>query len=340
MGDLMKGGSGWRGRAKSTVVLALNVALLAGDPLAGAVTKADDCEDLYYGFSAPPNLKRAYSCFEAQHIFEYLIVMRLNGEGTKTSVDEADKLVEAWTKFDPEASGSTEGKALRAAIKQKRDGAQAGDAASAAKRVNFCRDIAGDTPTVEHCLSVESRQAEAKQARHIAAIAKGLSAPAKKALDDVQASFSAFKDADGRRMYQLYADGTIRGAAAIGQEAFVRERFAGTFTEVVEKKVLRPATPDDLKAADEALAASTKANLAAYEKTYAGKKGEIAAYKKAADDASSAWEKYRDAWVAFTRVAYAKPPSGLNPETSIKTLLTRVRQTELKHDPVAPDQPQ
>src|SRR5947209_5678073 len=109
-----------------------------------------DCSDVYFGIHHAPDFSRALKLCESERNWALLIVMHLNGEGTPIDVRKAEELLRAWQKEDPSQSDSLEAQALRQAIDQRKQ-----HPGVAYPRLDFCRDVALDTVTMNTCASID-----------------------------------------------------------------------------------------------------------------------------------------------------------------------------------------
>jgi len=71
----------------------------AGDILDNSVKP---CVNAYYGIDGPINFGKAYKCFGDNQVYEFLIIMELNGEGTPKNTKQAERTMDTWLKADPD----------------------------------------------------------------------------------------------------------------------------------------------------------------------------------------------------------------------------------------------
>lgn len=301
-----------------------------------------DCDDYYFGISAPPDFEKALKCYETREAWEFLILMHLNGEGVSADVGKADELFRAWQKAAPDETSSLQAEALQRAIEERR-----ANPSQSYPRLDYCTDIAGDTRAVDFCDLITEQIAETRFKSVIAKTRAWLSAADSVIFDKIVAAFNAFKEAETRRMYQQYIDGTIRNHAALAQGSVVREHFLKLVGETVEQLGLKPANARDYKAVDDALNQVYRENLRSYTENYGDliKDGGpkeyretyrryIQDYKQYSKEAQLCWIKYRDLWVELARSLYRNRTGEFDPAVSIKTAVTKIRVGELRSDPV------
>jgi len=312
--------------------------------LAGAASPPEeDCDGYYYGISGAPDFVRALRCYEAEQRWEMLIPMHLNGEGTPADVGRAEELLLAWQKQDPSQADSLQVQAFRTIIDERKQ-----HPGGPFAHVDFCDDVAGDTVNMNSCAALYEEMENAKLRARLAKIRSGLTAAQGVALDKVVAEFKVFQLAEGRRMYQQYIDGTIRGIASFGQKDFVRDQFSTLIQDTVERRGLQPADRGAYEAADRELNQVYRDDLRAYTDEYEelfkdGSKeyrdlhgGHVEKYKKDSKDAQIHWIRYRDLCAELARLLYKGKKAAFDPALSMKTAVTRIRVLELRNDPIGP----
>jgi uncharacterized protein YecT (DUF1311 family) len=328
-------------RHEICAVLMLCASLTAAPAAFGGV----DCDDYYYGIRRAPDLAKALQCYEKKKIWEMAIVMRLNGEGAPASVARAEELLLAWQKADPTQADSLQVMALRKIIDERKQ-----HPGGPFALIDFCKDIAGDTVTMNACAALDADIEEAKLEARVAKLKKGLTPAAAAVLGKLVAEFEAFKKAEGRRMYQQWIGGTIRGMAASGQEDMVREDFLNLLRDTVEQQGLQPAGKDAYEAADRELNQVYQKDVQQYTESWedsiknAGPQEDrnqyrryIQDYKADAKDAQLHWIRYRDLWAELAGLLYKDKKSVPDPALSMKAAVTRMRVIELKNNPVGPN---
>jgi uncharacterized protein YecT (DUF1311 family) len=301
----------------------------------------DGCDSYYFGLSGAPDYAKALKCYEEQKSLEFIILMHLNGEGTPADVRKASELFKAWEKSSPEETTSLQGESLRKAIEERMSNPDAPHA-----RLDYCNDIAVDTPSIDFCGQVNDQIAEKRFKNTIASVKGKLSEADAAALDRVTESFNAFKEAEGRRTYQRYIDGTIRNTASYGQTSLLRDNFLKLVAETVEQTGLRPLNYKDYKAADKHLNDAYRESLSDYAKNYedllgnGGNKEDreiynqnIKQFREYSKSAQLCWIKYRDLFAQLASSLYRDRKNDLDPVLSMKTVITRIRVSELQNDP-------
>jgi uncharacterized protein YecT (DUF1311 family) len=278
-----------------------------------------DCDDLYFGIHHPPDYPKALRCFESHQDWEFQILLLLNGEGTPQDARKAAELARAWPVADPGQAHSVELAALQKAIDQRLEHPK-----DPYPRIDYCKEIAGDTIAGNHCGAVEDEIADVRFDAKVAATRARLPTDAAAVFDRVVAAFAAFKEAEGHRMLEQYRGGTIRIMAGLGQGAFVREQFLALIEQTLDQHHLEVADAQAYKTADDEL------NQLYREKI----RGATPYYRQVAKEAQVHWIEVRDGMAKLARALY--PDSKLDPALSMKTAITKVRVRELRYDPVCP----
>lgn len=308
-------------------------------------TAVEDCDDAYFGINRAADFPRALRCYQAEKRWDLLIVMYLNGEGTPVDIGKAESLLQEWAREDQVPGGSLEARALREAIEERKQHPEA-----SFPPIDYCRDLARDTLTLNFCGYVNDQIEEGRQETRIKEIRRELTPAQRSLLDQVMKAFSRFEEAEGGRAYQLYGGGTGRQLAAMGQASFVRAHFSTMIEETVARRGLQPADREAHEAADRELnqvyqddlrkvveeqeeliqSSSQKELIDMY-------RAQIAAYKDAARKAQRQWILYRDLYAELARSLYPDRRPGFDPALSLRTALTRVRADKLRHDPMEQD---
>ncbi len=327
------------------LLLSLCAAGLLATRLAASTppTAVEDCDKAYFGIDQAPDFSRALQCYQSEKRWDLLIVMYLNGEGTPVNIGKAETLLQEWAREDQIPGGSLEARALRDAIEERKQ-----DPEASHPPIDYCRDIALDTLTVNFCGYVNGQIEEIRQEARIREIRRELTPAQRPLFDQVIKAFSRFEGAETTRAYQLYAGGTVRQLAAMGQESFVSAHLSAMIEKTVARRGLQPADRAAYDAADrelnqvyqddirkvveeqEKLIQDVSENADLY-------RAQLAAYKKAAREAQRQWIQYRDLYAKLARSLYPdrRRPT-FDPALSLKTALTRIRISELRHDPLGP----
>ncbi|HSU84606.1 MAG TPA: lysozyme inhibitor LprI family protein [Thermoanaerobaculia bacterium] len=307
--------------------------LTTGLAAATPPTAVGDCDDAYFGITREPDFSRALRCYQSEKRWDLLIVMYLNGEGTPVDIGKAETLLQEWAREDQIPGGSLEARALRAAIEDRKQ-----HQGTAYPRIDYCRDIARDTLTLNFCGYVDAEIEEGRLDARMEEVRRRLT-PAQRALfDRMKGAFSSFEGAEGGRVYDSIG-GTARSLAAMGQTSFVRAQFSTVTEEIIERHALQPADPAAYEAADRELNQVYRDDLRQFVADMSGTpsddtRRQIALYKDAARKAQLRWLRYRDLYADLARSLYPDRRPGFDPALSLKTALTRIRVDELRHDPL------
>jgi uncharacterized protein YecT (DUF1311 family) len=282
--------------------------------LALAPAAPPDCEALYFGEDRPRDLPGALACFRASEDWTMVTIMLLNGEGARADLKGARAAYESLLKAQggqPDADGEALGQILRKREANPR----------AAGRIDFCRDIAQTTLSMNGCPAREDR-ADDRRTRTLVAKVRTVLAPAQQAqFDEVAAAAARVIEADGQRVYQQFIDGSIRNVAALSQQTLVRKNYR----QRVEAWLINRSVP----AGGRSFAETDRELNAVYKAEVASADDE---YRKKARDAQRAWVRYRDAFARL--VSGLRTGSSVEVEQAVRSAITEDRITELKSNPV------
>jgi hypothetical protein len=288
-----------------SVVAALTLVLLTAAP--AATDASEDCDAYHEGEGRKRDFAKALACYRAQEDWLMVAIMQLNGEGTPVDFAAAR---ESLAKARHDNPTSADEDALNEILTKR-------EAAPAAKgpRVDFCRDVAGTTPSLDVCRSRALARATAKDDAAITKVREGLAPSARATFDQTVSAFRAFVIAEGDRAYQESIDGTIRNQAAMGQESLVRRSFMVFIRSV--GGAAPPSSPRSLADADGELNAVYRERVRSYVTTWeqlaseASEPSTAATYEGYAADlreksrgAQRAWIRYRDAAAELAAVRW------------------------------------
>jgi hypothetical protein len=255
-----------------------------------------DCFRFLDGAGTPRDLPRGRACLEQQaDALECggssmsletaeLALLRVDGIGGKADVDGARALVDGC--FD---DVSRRGILEHAAAKE-RD--------PRTPRADFCRDIGGTTSTNVECEARKGKNSDTARQLQAKAVVEGLDATGRDLFAKSDQAFDDYVGAVGDYVYEVYIDGTIRGAMALSAEnklKAARIRDLAAFPYFVAKDT----SPKEVEAA-------RRRRAAAVGRVHAGTAAEKAALLKT----EQTWEAFRDAEVALYAHAFG-PSQGL-----------------------------
>jgi hypothetical protein len=300
----------------------------------GSSTGSDDCygDGFYYGWGQPRDLKKALACYRASNDWMMLAIMQINGDGAPVDIAGARASLTHVPSKDADFD------ALDRIIKKR-------EANPAAKfpRVDFCKDVANTTPSVDICQAREEGKKIAKSDSRVDKLRVGLDANARSAFDRAQAAYRKLTHADGERVYQEYIAGSGRDQEALNQEARVRRNFVATIKVLVTGPAARLAGRRSFADADEELNAVYNENVSSYvssneesaSEADKAKDAEMAAefrtrnsdYKAKSRAAQHEWVRYRE---AMGDLAAARWPGSPDTRERARTLVTEDRIRELR----------
>jgi uncharacterized protein YecT (DUF1311 family) len=297
----------------------------------------EDCDAYYNGQGRPKDFDKALACYDAQEDWTTVAIMQLNGEGTPVDVAGARasflRLVARKGEQDQDMDDNT----LNKIIKQRK--AHPG---AKARRVDFCRDVAMTTISVNVCDAQEEKHKAAEGDTHLQQLRTRLDVRMRVPFDRVAETFHALVPAESGRAYQAYIDGSIRNQFATSQEALLRSNFTKTVKALTASGAAAPpALKRPLQAADRELNDLYKNDVRGYvsqreEEAAETKEPDLKAkytrwaadYKRDAHAAQHQWILYRD---AMAKLAAARWPAAHEAEDVAKALVTEDRIRELNN---------
>jgi uncharacterized protein YecT (DUF1311 family) len=277
-----------------------------------------DCPSLYSGLEGAPDLPAALACFRANGNWAMVAVMLLDGEGA--AVDVAGARAAYQHLLDENGHARDDDAVAMEKILRQRE-SHPGDA----RRIDFCREVARTTYSLDLCAAIGDRADERRTRETIAKTRAALAPGQQSLLDELAAAASRLIEADGQRLYQQYIDGSIRTLASYSQ----RQRVRKTFVDRLQSWGSPAATLTARRSLDDA----DRELNAVYRKTLAA--SDASDYQSKVREAQRAWLRYRD---AFAKFVSARQPPAASPAIRrlVRSLLTKDRIDELRRDAVAP----
>jgi hypothetical protein len=272
-----------------------------------------DCFRFADGAGVPRNLRRARACLEHR-------AKEMACGGSSMSLETA---VLASQRIDG-IGGPRDGTGARALVDGCfDDAAREALLEHAAKKdhdpqtppVDFCKDIGGTTITMDECGARDRENAETARALQTKALFESLDAQGKELFVASDTAYSDYVTAMGSFAYEVYIEGTIRGAMSLAAEASLtaaRMRDLEAFPRFVAK---------DLPANEVASAyAASKAALAGVATTTPAEKGAL-------EKTQQTWVAYRDADVAFYAHVFG-PKQGEERVRAVRSVSLELRRAK------------
>ncbi len=298
----------------------------------------------YFGIDGTPNYPEALRCCETNRLWPFVVLMYLNGEGTRRDLKKAESVLRAAEKTDPDEFGPDQAETLQKAIDACKRVPQARCA-----RLDYCKDLSVTTTDMEICDAVEQVSDEAAFTQAIGETRNRLSTAERALFDRVITEFKAYQLDDMEREHEAYAGASLRGLAGANQASFVRENFLKLMTETIGARGLNPATRSAFDAADgeleRELGRNLRQNIEARQELLNDpnakelgdrERAEIEGYRKAARESQLQWIKLRDSCAALATSLYRDEAGKFDPALSMKTMLTKNRIADLRNEPFAP----
>jgi len=294
--------------------------------------------DYYYGLGVEKNYQKAFTVFSTDNTdtsIKFIIIMYLNGDGVKVNPSEA---LNVWKNAtEPTGSIDVTMQDLKKIIDER-----LANPNKKFPRIEYC-EIAWTTIDTNICGTIQNRLKEQEIQNKVSSITASFNSSQKSFFDLIQSNYSIIEKNDADRMYNLYIDGTIRGAAYSGMESYIKERHEKRIERFLIQKSIKEYTESDFINADKSLNEAYKKqklenqnNFEYMIEMYKDDPEKIKYYQDLISEvnlnlktAQLAWIKYRDNWVKLL-----KEINGVkeNTEISVKTLLTIERTEELNND--------
>jgi Lysozyme inhibitor LprI len=246
---------------------------------------AVDCFRFLDGMGTGRDPVRARACFErgakalecagnsADLATAELAIMRIDGVGGASNVDAARALLAGC--FDD----VTRSAILEHAAAKERD--------PRAPSVDFCGDIGGTTITGNECVARAGKNADTKRAIEAKAVVAALDDTGRELFAASEKAYGDYAAAMGAFVYEVYVQGTIRGAMSLGEE---QKQKAGRAKELADFRgfVAKGISAKEIEGAQRALgAALAKVSTA------------TPAEREALQKTQKTWMAYRDADIAL-----------------------------------------
>jgi len=291
-----------------------------------------DGDEYYFAWEKAQDLAKAFACYRANDDWLMLAIMQLNGEATPVDVAAARaSLSRVESKdYDYEAL---------ARIIAKREAKPTAKAA----RVDFCRDVANTTRSINVCQALEETKKDAQVERDVAKIRSALDVQILPTFDRVCAAYKTLANLEGERVYQEYVDGSSRNQEAMDQEARVRRDFLATIKRVSTGPAGQIAGRRSFAEADKELNAAYRENVSSYvefnqksaldaekesnEAMAAEYRARVSDYRKKSHAAQHEWVAYRE---AMSDLAAARWPTVRDARDWARALVTEDRIRELR----------
>jgi uncharacterized protein YecT (DUF1311 family) len=279
-----------------------------------AQEKPEFCEDYYEGHKKPKDFAKALSCYRKWEVWLWVAIMQVNGEGTPIDLAGAQASLDRLEFKDADAL------ALERIIKQR-----AASLSPNGPRVDFCKDLANTTNSVEVCDYEEQGPKTSKDGAQLRKVRVDLDPNVRPAFDRARTAFERFSKAEGDRVYQQYIDGTARGQEAIAQEAFARRNFLATLKLLITGPAKRLAARKQFLKADRDLNVVYNHTLSSYGEFSAD--DDVRDFKMKSRAAQHEWIRYRD---AMAELAVALWPTAADVREQAKARVTEDRIRELR----------
>ena len=296
----------------------------------------DECDHLYKGEGRPRDFVKALACYRAREDWVMVTIMQLNGEGAPVDI------AGARITFQRQLTGKPGGRdadddALERIIEQR-----AANPTAKGRRVDFCRDVASTTVSINPCDAQAMDRKARKGAAKFARLRDKLVPAARVPFDRTLRAFDQFVTAESDRVYQRNIDGSIRNQAATAQEGVLREHFAALMKVMVPVSAgaTPPGVPRPLADADRELNDAYRAEVRSYVADYEQRAKEAAHpelatqyrtyaadYRTKSQNTQRLWVRYRD---AAAELAALRWPASTEVRDIARALITEDRIRELR----------
>ena len=296
----------------------------------------EECDNLYNGEGRPRDFGKALACYRAREDWVMVTIMQLNGEGAPVDI------AGARATFQRHLTGKSGGRdadddALEGIIEER-----SANPAAKGRRIDFCRDVARTTVSINPCDAQAMDRKARKGAAKFARLRDKLVPAARVPFDRTLRAFDQFVTAESDRVYQRNIDGSIRNQAATAQEGVLREHLAALMKVMVPvgAGAPPPGAPRPFADADRELNDVYRAEVRGYVADYEQRAKEAADpelatqcrtyaadYRTKSQNTQRLWVRYRD---AAADLAAARWPAGTDVRDVARALITEDRIRELR----------
>jgi len=299
------------------IVLSLGVALSISNTLRAAprasVRELDYCEDYRQGQLGPQDYPKALACLRGNEDWLWVALMQVNGDGTPADLAAARATLDRLKFKDADAE------ALERIIRKR-----SANPTGKVLRVEFCRDVAATTPSVDSCEAQQQARKTAATDARLNKIKGDLDQRVRLAFGRAQEAFETFVRAESDRIFQKYIDGTARDQEAMDQEKRARRHFVASITLILKGPAAHRARARTFPEADRELNVVYNSMIASFAEFIQA--SALHEYKATSRAAQHEWVRYRDAMGAL---AVARWPELRDAQAQARALVTEDRIREL-----------
>ncbi len=283
-----------------------------------------DCFRFIDGAGVARDITRARACFEregkglecagssADLGIAELAMMRIDGIGGRADLPAARGIL------SPCFDDVTRSEILEHATAKERD--------PKTPPVDFCSDLGGTTITINACTSRASKNAETKRQLEAKSVFLGLDDAGRDLFSAADRDYGDYAAAMGAFVYEVYIQGTIRGAMSLGEEERLQASLALEDFADLPRFVAKETSARDV-------AAAQRGSAAALARVATG----TAAEKDALAKTQRAWTVYRDAEVAFYVHAFGPKQGTDRVRAALLVRLETRRAKECAAPPAGPE---
>lgn len=224
---------------------------------------AKPCINAYYGIGEVVDYTKAYKCFESLRVYQFMVLMQLNGQGIPASAIKAKEIMDEWRKKNPNYTDEALFANDRMAdiLKQKTI------ETPVSPKLDYCNDVASFGYEEHFCADLDNTLSEQNTNQAFAKIRAKLRPEDAAHWDAVVKSFEDYLQTEGDLGEDEYAGGTLAPVGYNNQQIYVRENFLRFAQRSFVDMKLEPVEGSELAASENAMNSAYDEAVAHYENT-------------------------------------------------------------------------
>lgn len=225
---------------------------------------AQPCINAYYGIGEVVDYAKAYKCFESLKVYQFMVLMQLNGQGVPASAAKAKEIMDEWRKANPNYTDEVlvnSNRRIAELLKKKTIDVPV------SPKLDYCNDVASFGFEWRFCSSLDSTLSEQSTNQEFAKIRAKLSSKDVVIWDAVMKSFADYVQTEGNRGEDRYAGGSMAAQGYDDQQIYVRNSFLHFAQSSFIDMKLEPASKDVLATSEKTMNDAYNEAIAHYENT-------------------------------------------------------------------------
>jgi hypothetical protein len=301
------------------------------------------CVNAYYGIGEPINYAKAYKCFASNNIYEFMVVMQLNGQGVPASLAKAKAIMVEWKKQLGGPPGSADFDNMEQIL-----AAHSKNGKPTSHPVDYCEDVAQTDYSVSYCTWIKDQLDKQNYDHTIQLIKQKLDPTESKLLDDITVALFSYLKAEGNRGEQQYAGGSAAGTAYSLQRIYARDHFTSLMRQWFLQMKPQPASKQDLAKAEAGMKAAYEASLDLYKENYPTSDNDqgdlddfdetmreyVSEYEDDSKASQEQWDVLTKLCAQLAQEVYKSRKPNIDWSISMKTALANLRANEILYSPL------